>query len=186
MSTRKPQNVLVWLGEETEHTPIAFEVVRQLSKWYRLSDQEEHACSKAFEGGWFDRLWVVQEAVHAQSLVMRCGSFEIGWESLKQRVQYQLSAFSAFSTIANCRFLIELHLPDDLWVLDNFGGRKCYDPRDFVYALRSMLPCLTSVVPDYSLCTADVFVSASRAITFHWKDLRVFEATSKRGPSQCK
>jgi hypothetical protein len=59
------------------------------------------------------------------------------------------------------------HGAEMIWVLGIFGSLKCYDPRDVVFALRSLTPALKSVIPDYSLSTTEVFISAARAIIMY-------------------
>jgi hypothetical protein len=71
-------------------------------------------------------------------------------------------------------------------LLEHFARQKCYDPRDIIFATRSIVPALVSVVPDYSLCTADVFISATRAIITHDKNLDVLYHTSRKTPSRRK
>jgi hypothetical protein len=183
---KKAQNVLIWLGEENEDTSIAFETARKWNKDYQVTEQERQACSKTFEGGWWDRLWVVQEAVHARSLLMRCGTLELSWESFNKGVRMAIGLFYHVGMMVDCREDFQENDTVGTWVLDVFGRRKCYDPRDIIFATRSIVPALVSVVPDYSLCTADVFISATRAIISHEKDLDVLCYTSRQKPSRCK
>jgi hypothetical protein len=103
------QNVLAWLGGETEYTEPAFKILQRvvaehkISDPAKLSDQEAATCSMISEGGWFDRLWVVQEAVHARSLIVRCGKFEISWEGLKKIAGWQDRSFISFELMAGFR-----------------------------------------------------------------------------------
>jgi hypothetical protein len=71
------ENVLIWLGEETKHTQLEFGSVPKMSAEYKLSLKEENACLSTFTGGWWTRLWMLQEAYHARRLVVRCGRLEI-------------------------------------------------------------------------------------------------------------
>jgi hypothetical protein len=183
---KKAQNVLIWLGEENEDTSIAFEAVQKWNKDYQVTEQERQACSKTFEGGWWDRLWVVQEAIHARSLLMRCGTFELSWESFNERVRLSIGIFFNIVMMVDFRKDFQKNDSEATWVLEDFGRRKCYDPRDVIFAARSIVPALVSVVPDYSLCTADVFISATRAIISHEKNLDVLRHTSRQTPSRCR
>jgi Heterokaryon incompatibility protein (HET) len=183
---KQAQNVLIWLGEEKEYTSIAFETAKKWTEDYQLTEQECQACSETFEGGWWDRLWVVQEAVHARGLLMRCGTFELSWESFGGGVPWSGAPFRAAGVVSGCRKEFQKHDSEAILVLSMFGRRKCYDPRDVIFGTKSIIPALKSVVPDYSLCTADVFISATRAIISFRKDLKVLALTRRNGPSQCK
>jgi hypothetical protein len=183
---KKAQNVLIWLGEENEDTSIAFETVQKWNEDYQVTEQERQACSKTFKGGWWERLWVVQEAVHARSLLMRCGTLELSWESFDEGVGMSVGPFSEVKVIVDCRKDFQNNDSEATWVLKAFGRRKCYDPRDVIFATRSIVPALVSVIPDYSLCIADVFISATRAIISHEKNLDVLCDTSRQTASRCK
>lgn len=183
---KKAQNVLIWLGEENEDTSIAFETAQKWNDDYQVTEQERQACSKTFEGGWWDRLWVVQEAIHARSLLMRCGTLELSWESFNERVRLSIGIFFNIVMMVDFRKDFQKNDSEATWVLEDFGRRKCYDPRDVIFAARSIVPALVSVVPDYSLCTADVFISATRAIISHEKNLDVLRHTSRQTPSRCR
>jgi hypothetical protein len=183
---KKAQNVLIWLGEENEDTSIAFEAVQKWNKDYQVTEQVRQANFKTFEGGWWDRLWVVQEAVHARSLLMRCGTLELSWESFEEGDSMLLGLFYYVGMMVSFRRDFQMNESEATWVLTNCGHRKCYDPRDVIFATRSIVPALVSVVPDYSLCTADVFISATRAIISYEKNLHVLCHTSRKTPSRCK
>jgi hypothetical protein len=183
---KKAQNVLIWLGEENEDTSIAFETLQKWNEDYQVTEQVRQACSKIFKGGWWDRLWVVQEAVHARSLLMRCGTLELSWESFNEGVRLSRELFSNVGRMIECRRDFQSNHQDATWVLSIFGRLKYYDPRDIIFATRSIVPALVPVVPDYSLCTADVFISATRAIISHEKSLNVLRLTSKQSASRCK
>jgi hypothetical protein len=99
---KKAQNVLIWLGEENEDTSIAFETARKWNGDYQATKRERQACSKTFEGGWWDRLWVVQEAVHARSLLMRCGTLELSWESFGEKFEVVAGPFFHVGLIFDC------------------------------------------------------------------------------------
>jgi hypothetical protein len=175
---KNAQNVLVWLGVPTE--PVRQVLEHMLKR--RLSPQEEKTRDTVFRGAWWERLWVVQEVANAKCLVVRCGSFECAWEeieSLKPQPVY-------FSTISFFLLRQKWSLKNAMDELEAFGVRKCYDPRDIVFALRSILPALMPIVPDYSACTADVFTSAARAAIFEAKNLTMLEKTNRIGPSRCR
>jgi hypothetical protein len=60
--------------------------------------------------------------------------------------------------------------------------QECLDPRDSVFALLSLSTDLASVLPDYSLCTAEVFTLATRSISSD-RSLLVLLQTCRVQPS---
>jgi hypothetical protein len=93
---------------------------------------------------------VVQEAALARDLVVRCGSFEISWDFLKEKIERfrWIEPLCAFSEIANCRQDYHRGTSEELSALNYFGRRKCYDPRDVIFAVRSILPALALCIPE--------------------------------------
>jgi hypothetical protein len=182
---KKAKNVLVWLGEETESTTLAFEAYRRSVHESLLSKKEAAACSEVFKGEWFSRLWVVQEALLARSKVLRCGKFELGWESLKENSVPRRPADINFSRIRTYEKM-PTTFADASWVLETFGRRECFDPKDVIFALRSIAPALMAVIPDYSLSTAEVFTSATRAVICASKTPSVLSYTSRVDISHCR
>jgi hypothetical protein len=57
--------------------------------------------------------------------------------------------------------------------IDVFGSRSCLDPRDAVYGLQTLTPALKGIIPDYSSRTADVYITAARAIITYTRDLDI-------------
>ena len=68
-------------------------------------------------------------------------------------------------------------------MLHAFGNKQCSDPRDAVYALRSLAPSLMSVVPDYSLSTAEVFTEATRAAVSKSESLTLLDQVMYKKPT---
>jgi hypothetical protein len=175
---KNAKNVLVWLGAPTK--PAAHALKHMFKR--RLSPQEEQARDTVFSGGWWDRLWVIQEAAHARSLLVRCGSFEFSWEDIKS-LEPEPVYYTTMRLFLGRQKSSSKNAIDEL---ETFGAQKCYDPRDVIFALRSILPALIPIVPDYSACTADVFTSAARAIIFEAKNLTMLENTNRIGSSRCR
>ena len=95
--------------------------------------------------------------------VLRCGALEIEWAVLESKLHWsELKALNWMVAIRQQKKDL-IHESGGL-ALFNFGDKGCCDPRDAVYALRSLALNLMSVVPDYSLRTVDVFTTATRVI----------------------
>lgn len=101
---RSAENVLVWLGNEDDSTPLAFALLKDLPD---LSDDEQismdpsiiHASppgseiplrnlthwqslSRLFRRAWFNRAWVIQEVVFSNEVIVICGSHTLEWKRM--------------------------------------------------------------------------------------------------------
>ena len=97
---RSAQTVLVWLGNAHDNSDMAMERAPDLQKKllsvgeaihfdhlpsYGLEDQNHPiwpSYGHLLRRSWFERLWVVQEAVLAKKLMVLCGSKWLEWETL--------------------------------------------------------------------------------------------------------
>lgn len=99
----KAKMVLVWLGDATSNTKLAFETISSLAKDL-LQRQKESGNSAerphdiqypVFENPaaaairqilnmpWFTRVWTFQEIVLARSAVLKCGDYHMPWSHLE-------------------------------------------------------------------------------------------------------
>ena len=113
----KARRVVAWLGEETEWTSVAFEVLRKTTadplvtfqfqtgpfeRWSILPDISygdrrtivQEALADLYRRPWCKRTWVRQEVFAAQHVVVRCGAHEIEYYSLFGYLNYILSSGS--------------------------------------------------------------------------------------------
>ena len=103
---RNAFEVIIWLGEATASIPEVFDVVEQVAKVdkavfdssaeffgpERLSQVGLPDAANPiwphyldlYERRWFQRGWVVQEAVLARRATVFCGQYHISWETLRQ------------------------------------------------------------------------------------------------------
>jgi hypothetical protein len=198
---RSAKQALVWLGEETEDTRVVFDWIPKINeqiklilgqedltyevKVQRCQDIFEHhnsmtAVTTLFEKDWFRRLWVVQEAVVARSILFVCGSLSIRYDTLVP--------FAVTLGITECphcllsrkarlgrRFLQQLdeirhenHSTSDvnhssrsslIDMIVETAFRKCFDPRDRLYALAGLVsdPTCLPYGADYEKGAAEVY-----------------------------
>ena len=83
--------VLIWLGQETEHSFLGMRVLGQLSQGTALGATEtwhdlppsvvRPGLADILERPYFRRFWVVQEAAVAKEVTMICGTHEISWSN---------------------------------------------------------------------------------------------------------
>lgn len=130
---------------------------------------------------WWDRIWVVQEAVVAKNLTVRYSNVEVSWEFLVEVAKApsrwgtssvrdpspipadDLKVFKLFSRVSDLnRFRNDwkyLHEVDLLSLLRYFGHRKASDNRDRVYALLGLCNNGTTIRPDYQLNDTEVYIA---------------------------
>lgn len=94
--------VWIWLGEETDDSLLAMSLVRRLSPLLGSTPQRSlvtrelrelgltrqqaatdfDALAALYRRRWFERLWVIQEAVLATNLSVACGEETLSWQEL--------------------------------------------------------------------------------------------------------
>ncbi|KAL5083978.1 hypothetical protein Trisim1_000714 [Trichoderma cf. simile WF8] len=130
---------------------------------------------------WWDRIWVVQEAVVAKQLTVRYGNVEISWGLLAEvatllhdwKSSYaghpsyiptsDLKVLNLFSRVSDLDHFRENWRRsqgiDLLSLMRHFGHRKASDDRDRVYALLGLCNQTTAIRPDYWLDVKEVFMA---------------------------
>jgi len=86
---RQANNVLIWLGEETEHSCFGMEALAFFSdEAVRVSDAPwlkgppevwQRGIHDVMGRPWFSRIWVVQEAALSRKATIICGTHEMSW-----------------------------------------------------------------------------------------------------------
>ncbi|KAL6876802.1 heterokaryon incompatibility protein domain-containing protein [Trichoderma novae-zelandiae] len=151
---------------------------------------------------WWDRIWVVQEAVVAQRLIVRYGNVAVpwellvaaadvlsGWESVHAKFPSSISTtelkvFNLFSRVSNLnhfrREWTRSQGTNLLLLLRYFGFRRASDERDRVYALLGLCNEATIFRPDYSLQTAEVYMAPVLLTIRNTKSLSVLYGDHSR------
>ncbi|EHK16976.1 uncharacterized protein TRIVIDRAFT_161679, partial [Trichoderma virens Gv29-8] len=130
---------------------------------------------------WWERIWVVQEAVVAKNITLRYSNASVSWELLVKVAEVSsrwedgygeyrtfisasdLKVFNLFSRVSSLnqfrRNWKESGGADILSLLRNFGHRKASDDRDRVYALLGLCNQGISIQPDYQLDVTEVYTA---------------------------
>lgn len=155
---------------------------------------------------WWDRIWVVQEAVVAQNITIRYSDVAASWELLIE-VTRALSRWDFTSTrypssiLSDCFKVFNLFLrisdldrfrkewkemqrTDLLSLLRSFGHRKASDNRDRVYALLGLCNESVAVQPNYMLNEAEVYTAAALAIIKNTRSFSIMYGDHSRKTSQ--
>ncbi|KAH7327437.1 heterokaryon incompatibility protein-domain-containing protein [Rhexocercosporidium sp. MPI-PUGE-AT-0058] len=120
---------------------------------------------------WFGRLWIFQEIGHAKKAVVVVGKDELSWEAFRVAVFwiiYMTEGKAPLSDIFDAAYLRQI---DSLLqenpgralerLLDSTKKAICFDPRDRIYAILSLLhpydPIRKAIEPDYAKSVEQVY-----------------------------
>lgn len=178
--------VYIWLGAEAEDSDAAMDWLNQRgstklrrcgpgyrSIWNRVQGK---ALVRLCERPYWRRMWIIQEIVHAERIVMWCGSKHVDWGVIEQ-VYLTLKALQDEVWDAHHEYVLgvlhsaaavmawqrahwrhpRLAAPRLQTLIEVFQDWQCKDVRDKVFALVSMASRETAVEPDYSLTAREVF-----------------------------
>jgi hypothetical protein len=177
------EQVVIHLGEASEDSDSAIDWLRQIDdpdfsyeplNHYDPEDRiirpEIHMLESLFNRPWFNRIWVLQEAVLSKSAVVYCGQKTISWDAVKHFKQFNVSA----KWVENLPYIINRRqiTPNDAVAVEFqvltelLRARHCEatDPRDKIYAL---LPLLSNeginpdIIPDYGLSVTHVYTAVA-------------------------
>ncbi|KAM0371694.1 hypothetical protein ACHAPZ_010216 [Fusarium culmorum] len=127
----KATSVLMWIGEERDHSDLAFTSVPVLSRAMEEIDRDP---------SYFTRAWVFQEMILAGSRgTVICGTHQVSWDAFKSALQVyrelQIDNWPSVDAIMvnDAQFRLQgcLSLEIALWAMSTF---KVRDPRDKVFA----------------------------------------------------
>lgn len=135
---------------------------------------------------WFDRLWVRQEIYLATSAVVFCGDKEVPWSYFRGAL-YCISFKGRTSPIPQddrlpylladrLRLLMGLHSQDPVnlhRMRDRFDEALCQDPRDRIFAVRSLVSPTDRPfwpLPDYTRPAVDIYKEVLLAYLSRFRD----------------
>ncbi|KAK0514932.1 hypothetical protein JMJ35_002311 [Cladonia borealis] len=186
---KSSSQVLVWLGPEMSASSAVIEFLNDLScqisvdwatmyissrpgavkDWRRMvdsfynSEQLVHGLSQLVIRPWFERLWVWQEIRAKDSALVMCSCDRILWQDLRSATQALLESgqrgnlsgpLSLLGSMADGGIGFQLDICTFLtW------HSICADPRDRIFALKSLLNPIESdaIKPDYEKSTSEVY-----------------------------
>jgi hypothetical protein len=151
---------------------------------------------------WWDRIWVVQEAVVAETLTVRYGNVAVSWELLVEVAKVlscwesahakhissvpanDLKVFNLFSRVIDLdqfrKNWRESQGANLLSLLRYFGQRKASDDRDRVYGLLGLCNEATDIRPDYGLDVGSVYMAPAIETMINTKSLSVLYGDHSR------
>ncbi|KAI6090006.1 HET-domain-containing protein [Hypoxylon rubiginosum] len=206
---RSAKCVIIWLGPADEFTGPAWELTNALSslsdedlsrikpqevenkhnlRWLGHANSPVHwrALSLLFEKRWFERAWVVQELVLAQSTTVLCGDYTFDWDSMAH-----VSRLLSTRTPVNSASSLSYKKPAKLAAIKNDLNKRTgdvllhslircrtYDAKydhDKVYSLLGLAGQNYPIYlgPDYQRDVAGVFTDVAKYIIDRSNDLHI-------------
>ena len=179
-------DVYVWLGEEADNSNVAMEfLVRQAAEELRQRGPGYHpvwpkkvgeALHMLCQRQYWRRIWIIQELLHAQKIIVWCGTRYFDWKHLetmylKLRTLEDTNWFTHLSYHAN---VMQSTPATMIWqrahyrhpatpaprlqtLIEIFRDWQCTDIRDKVFALVGMAAKECSIIPDYDSSPMKVY-----------------------------
>ncbi|KAN0102169.1 Heterokaryon incompatibility protein (HET) domain containing protein [Hyaloscypha variabilis] len=184
--------VLIWLGEEDEHTELVSACVH--SPFLNLTNEETLALKLFLGRPWFHRAWTFQESVLATSAEIHCGSYlfskKIIYDAIYRNLDVSSDARSAEPESADYRRLSKTMSVRESWLTYDFSiaellisrrGSQCKDPLDLVYSLLGVASDISEIEPDYTKSVQEVFAAITRHIMTTTQSLSILtEVNTKK------
>ena len=205
---RSAQRVVVWLGEESENSDLALVFAEKLNRalfTYQEAHPSSHitmsdcgkmlgstgfllppveapewlALGELYSRRWFGRLWIVQEVLLNQNVVVQCGNSFISMETIEQLASHtqrygfwvaliyhadQNSGHKLMSRIQLLRASLKSMCIEEVMVFFALQGAKV--PHDRIYGILSLLNESERrlVRPDYKKSAARAYTELARVI----------------------
>ena len=167
----KASEVLIWLGTGAHGSGKAMEAI---NSGVDSIHQYESQVQSLFRRPYWDRLWVLQEVLMAQNILVLCGNQTFAWKRLEAHFIPQKTDTRLWTRPIHI-YNVALSLIEEKasfegsnrrlsYMLETFGGLQCEDIRDKVYGLLSLVRSSGAIPVDYSKTSADVFFNAIQRI----------------------
>ncbi|KAE9375893.1 HET-domain-containing protein [Stipitochalara longipes BDJ] len=199
------ERVVIHLGESSDDSDSAIGWLHQIDDpdfdskspgFYQDSDDEKvirpetQMLESLFSRPWFNRIWVLQEAILSKTAIVYCGEKTISWDAIKQFKQFNVSAkwiehlphiIGRRQITPNDTIAVEYDVLKEL-----LQARHCEstDPRDKIYAL---LPLLShagikpDIIPNYNHSPSRVYTDVA---LYLMKRIGLELLCAVNGPSQ--
>jgi hypothetical protein len=184
---RNASLVVSWLGEASESTKIAFELLRGPEREWadvwadvREDKRKKHLSQCFFDQLYWTRLWIIQEVLLSKDAIIISGSevcdyadLERNWKEISLSLSYTWSV--AFHLTGYYKRTMDLeggHAKSLYSLLSIFYAQHCTMPQDKVFALLGLLSkdrlekLSLFLTIDYSKSALDVFVGCAKYL---WK-----------------
>jgi hypothetical protein len=179
------ENVIVWIGPESEDSKLALESLHYYSQqveyvithrwgdapnaqerdWWRdghtlpYDEKIWKSISALLHRPWFERVWVLQEALSCNRVQLQCGQDRIPWLSVRKAFLVLRQRSSALPSDIRARLfpyargLMAPPLASSEHLLLWARNQKCTDPQDRIYGILGLLDprIVAKLKVDYSI-----------------------------------
>jgi hypothetical protein len=138
-----------------------------------LVTQQQLQVEALFRRPYWDRLWILQEVLFGQHILVLCGDKRCSWKELKDLFipqhevadwEYPVHVSEVVLSLIKEKASFQGADRRLSYMIETFAGLQCEDVRDKVYGLLSLVRSSGVVPVDYSQTPADVFFNALRKI----------------------
>ena len=178
-------NVIIWIGPESEDSKLALETLRYFSEqveyiishrwgdapnaqerdWWRDGHRLPYE-AKTWESivsllhrPWFERVWVLQEALSSDRVLLQCGRDSIPWVNVRKALLVLRQKTSVLPPdirgrlFTYARGLMAPPLASSEHLLLWTRNQKCTDPHDRIYGILGILDprIVAKIEVDYSI-----------------------------------
>ena len=168
----KADEVIIWLGIKADNSDKAMEAI---NSGFNSTRQHGSQVQTLFRRPYWDRLWILQELLMGQNILVLCGNKRFSWKRLEALFIPQGNGAECYWTYPVQINQTVLTLIEEKasfaganqrlsYILETFAGLQCEDVRDKVYGLLSLVRSSGVIPVDYSKLPADVFFNAIRRI----------------------
>jgi ankyrin repeat protein len=167
----KAFEVLIWLGTEAHGSGKAMEAI---NSGVDSIHQYESQVRSLFRRPYWDRLWILQEVLMGQNVLVLCGNQSFTWKGLEalfvpQGIEdglwtYPVHIYNVALSLIKEKASFKGANRRLSYMLESFAGLQCEDTRDKVYGLLSLVRSSGAIPVDYSKTSADVFFNAIQRI----------------------
>lgn len=197
--------VIVWLGQESDFVLEDNNFIPQTSPDTQWRDRsvllwiQEWAI---FYRPWFTRLWVFQEAVFAQRIVMLLGPAFLAWDTIKDMkedfhdfqeedfddqyglggLEYYMIIYSIHAAKYDMEQKGHVNFGKLMWQMTE---QKCQDPRDKIFGLAGFASNILPVdFVDYKLSTSVIVQNCTRHLITETGSLEAITYTNSSVPGR--
>lgn len=221
---QKASKVVAWLGLPDEKIPGTFDFLEGVSRYlvarvrnegvgspnsagindtvleamikeYPTSLPEWTHARAFFERDWFARVWILQEVVLAESVLIQCGEHTLSWDvlgllasilnvrprnditPLRNSGEFMVQMGRARITYHQGTMEHKQYFLALTSLLREMREREATDPRDKVYGLLSIAigPSESRLRPDYAKDWPEVYTDTTKLMIAHYKKLTILK-----------
>ncbi|KAL9107735.1 MAG: hypothetical protein Q9187_008387, partial [Circinaria calcarea] len=199
---RKANGTIVWLGNQEDHSDLAFEALKAISKDpsdeqntltqdFRTAGSPTRAAIKQlFRRPYWTRVWIIQEVSVSENIIIYCGKASINWDTLEFAFQEIIALKGNDENLAkDFKFVEDYFLAlyrfrlamtqdrplDLLSALNRSGSNLATIPRDRVFALLGITVDGKSYIsdPNYKQVDRSIFIDMAKARLIHTRVLDI-------------